>query len=220
LLTRRVRKLIDLAYGSNIRLASMTTGLPYATLRDLYTGRTLNPSIRTLQVLAARHGFSEQWFLGADQGEELPMGGWVVYLPLPGRPDDLTPARESFIPHAAWPLVGVYRALGEYLESLPPAQSRPVLGDATDETAMHMRLTRFLFGPLLVAEAQGEPPMHSDTWDNEPWLTTLQALGRLWERAIPNLLAKARAYARQQGRGPTYWMGFNADRERPGGSPK
>ncbi len=220
LLTRRVRKLIDRAYGGNIRLASMTTGLPYATLRDLYTGRTLNPSIRTLQVLAARHGFSEQWFLRTDQGDELPMGGWVVHLPPPGRPDDLTPARESFIPHAAWPLVGVYRALGEYLESLPPAQSRPVLGDATDEAAMHLRLTRFLFGPLLAAEAQGEPPMHSDTWDNEQWLTTLQALGRLWERAIPNLLAKAHAYARQQGRGPTYWMGFNADRERPGGSLK
>ena len=220
LLTRRVRKLIDLAYGGNVRLASMATGLPYATLRDLYTGRTLNPGIATLQVLAARHGFSEQWFLRTDQGEELPMGGWVVLLPPPGRPDALEPARESFIPHAAWPLVGVYRELGEYLESLPPAPSRPILGGATAELAIHLRLTRFLFGPLLVAEAQGEQRMHSGTWDNEQWLTTLKALGTLWELAIPDLLAKARAYARQQGRGPTHWMAFNPDRERPGGSPK
>jgi hypothetical protein len=198
----------------------MATGLPYATLRDLYTGRTLNPGIATLQVLAARHGFSEQWFLRTDQGEELPMGGWVVFLPPPGRPDDLKPARESFIPHAAWPLVGVYRELGEYLESLPPAPSRPILGDVTAEMAMHLRLTRFLFAPLLDAEGQGEPPMDSDTCDTEQWLTTLQALGRLWEHAIPDLLAKARAYARQQGRSPTHWMGFNPDRERPEGSPE
>ena len=72
LLTRRVRKLIDLAYGGNVRLASMTTGLPYATLRDLYTGRTLNPGIATLQLLADRHGFSEQWFLTTRQAGVLP----------------------------------------------------------------------------------------------------------------------------------------------------
>lgn len=221
LLTRRVRRLIDLAYGGNIRLASMTTGLPYATLRDLYGGRTLNPGIATLQVLADRHGFSEQWFLSAQQGEDLPMGGWVVWLPpQPGRPDEPRFERDSFIPYAAWPLVSVYRDLGEYLDSLPPSVSRPIIRDATDDRESCRRLTRFLFAPLLAAEALGEQAMHTGSWDNERWLETLQALGRLWERAIPDLLEKARAYARRQGRSATHWMGFNPDRERQGGSRK
>jgi hypothetical protein len=221
LLTRRVRRLIDLAYDGNIRAASMTTGLPYATLRDLYTGRTVNPSIRTLQVLAARHSFSEQWFLREDQGEALPMGGWVVFLPPRGRLDSLEPGRRSFIPHAAWQLAGMYRDLGEYLESLPPSPSRPVLGDATEEMAMHVRLTSFLFRPLLEAEAQGEQIIHTGTWDNERWLATLKALGRLWEQAIPDLLAKARTFASAIDPSATRrWMGYHPDREGPGGGPK
>ena len=220
LITRRVRRLIDLAYDGNIRAASMTTGMPYATLRDLYTGRTVNPSIRTLQVLAARHSFSEQWFLKEDQGEELPMGGWVVYLPPPGRPDSLEPARDSFIPHAAWQLAGIYRDVGEYLESLPPSANRPVLGEATEEMAMHLRLTRFLFRPLLEAEAHGEQIIHTGTWDNERWLATMKALGRFWEQAIPDLLAKARAFASAKDpSAPRRWMGYDPDREGPGGGP-
>ncbi|MFI5091182.1 MAG: hypothetical protein ACHP7P_14100 [Terriglobales bacterium] len=212
LLTRRVRKLIDLAYGGNVRLASMTTGLPYATLRDLYTGRTLNPGIATLQLLADRHGFSEQWFLSEPQGDGLPMGGWGVFLPRPlGQPDGPEYPRMSFIPYAAWPLNRVWRELYDYLDSLPATESRPILGAATEDVETSRRLGRFLFAPLLAAEALGEQVMHTGTWDNEKWLAELQALGRLWEQLIPDLLVKARAHAEQQGRSPTQWMGFNPD---------
>jgi hypothetical protein len=221
LLTRRVRRLIDLAYGGNIRQASLMTGLPYATLRDLYSGRTQNPGIRTLQVLADRHGFSEQWFLREDQGEPLPMGGWAVFFPPAGRLDVLEPFRDSFIPHAAWQLAGIYRDLGEYLESLPPTPNRPVLGMETEEMPMHLRLTRFLFGPLLAAEEAGQEIIHTGTWDNERWLATLIALGRFWEQAIADLLAKARKFADARDPNASHrWMGYNPDREAPGGGPK
>lgn len=226
LITRRVRKLIDLAYEGNIRLASLTTGLPYATLRDLYIGRTVNPSIATLEVLAARHGFpmAVQWFLREDQGEDLPLGGVVILLPAaPGQPQDLKHARESFIPYAAWPLVQVYELLYDYLLfALQPSKARPILGTATGGKKTSFRLTRFLFAPLLEAERQGERGVIQADWltDKERWVKSLQALGRLWEQAMPDLLAKARAYARQRGSGPRDWMGYNPDREGPGGRPK
>ena len=203
LITRRVRKLIDLVYDGNLRLASLTTGLPYATLRDLYVGRTLNPSITTLQVLAARHGFPMvvEWFLQEDQGEDLPLGGLGILLPpIPGTPDRAA-ARESFIPYAAWPLVRVYEPLYDYLDALPPSASRPILGTATDDRETCLRMTRFLFAPLLQAETLGERDAIQTDWlkDKERWVKSLQALGRLWEQAIPDLLAKARAYARAHG---------------------
>jgi len=54
----------------------------------------------------------------------------------------------------------------------------------------------------------------------EPKLKTLQALGRFWEQALPELLGKARAWAREHGKGPPDWMGYHPDREGPGGRPK
>lgn len=142
----------------------------------------------------------------------------VIYLPPPpGRPGEPRFERMVDIPYAAWPLVGIYWDLGEYLESLPPTASRPILGDATDDREMHRRLVRFLFAPLLAAEAAGQQVMPTGAWDNEKWLQTTKALGRLWEQAIPDLIAKARAWADKHGRTPIRRMGFNPDREQPEG---
>lgn len=223
LLTRRVRKLIDLAYDGNLRTAAMTTGLPYTTLRSLYTGRTINPGITTLQVLAARHGIPDAWFLREDQPEELPMGGLVALLPNGhGKPREWRYDRETFVPFAAWPLIEVYTLLGEYLESRPPTPSRPIMGETTDEFEKCRRLTEFLFAPLLTAERLGEASAIPGPWneDMEPKLKTLRALGRFWEQALPELLGKARAWARDHGKGPPDWMGYHPDREGPGGRPK
>jgi hypothetical protein len=223
LLTRRVRRLIDLAYDGNLRTASMTTGLPYTTLRSLYTGRTRNPGITTLQVLAARHGIPEAYFLREDQPEPLPMGGLVARLPNEhGKPRDWRYDRETSVPYAAWPLIAVYTLLGDYLDALPPSPSRPILTDATDGDEVCRRLSEFLFAPLLAAEKLGEPTALPGEWTEnlEPKLKTLQALGKFWEQALPELLGKARAWAREQGQGPPDWMGYHPDREGPGGRPK
>ena len=223
LLTRRVRRLIDLAYDGNLRTASMTTGLPYTTLRSLYTGRTVNPGIATLRVLAARHGIPDAWFLREDQPERLPMGGLVARLPnARGKPRDRHYDRETRVPYAAWPLIEVYTLLGEYLDDLPPSPSRPILGDAADGDEVCRRLTEFLFAPLLAAETLGEPTALPGEWieDLEPKLKTLQALGRFWEQTLPVLLGKARAWAREHGKGLPDWMGYHPDREGPGGRPK
>jgi hypothetical protein len=223
LLTRRVRRLIDLAYDGNLRTASLTTGLPYTTLRSLYTGRTLNPGIRTLQILADRHGFSESWFLRDWEHEELPMGGLVGRLSNEqGKPRERRYDRETRVPYAAWPLIEVYTLLGEYLDDLPPSPSRPILGDANDGREVCRRLTAFLFAPLLAAEKLGEPTkLPGEFIENlEPKLKALQALGRLWEQALPELLGKARAWAQEHGKGPPDWMGYHPDREGAGGRPK
>lgn len=215
-MTRRVRRLIDLAYSGNVRIASLTTGLPYATLRDLYTGRTTNPGIETLQILAARHGFQETWFLQEDQGEELLLGGFGVWLPAPLKtPDRPRPYWSGFIPYAAWPLVSVYRDLQAYLRTLPASPDRPIIGQATDEDQQLERLSAFLFAPVLAAEAAGEEVMHTGSWDNEKWLKTCRDLGVLWEQLLPDLLKKAHAYAAKLGPAQVRWMGYNPDREPP-----
>jgi len=42
-ITKRIRRLIDLVHGGNLAAAGRATGLPYPTVRDLYSGRTANP---------------------------------------------------------------------------------------------------------------------------------------------------------------------------------
>jgi hypothetical protein len=202
-LTRKVRRLIDLAYDGNIRLASQVTKLPYATLRDLYTGTTLNPGLATIKALAIRHGFPEVWFLKDDYDDEIPVGGWQV--PLPPAPSQLSGPREErriLVPYASWPLIEVYGLLSRHLDNLPESESRPIIGTAKG-SEITRRIARFVFGPLLEAEKLGEqvifqpdPPEHLAQWLQTPethsWLKTLQALGWFWERAIPKLLAQAR----------------------------
>src|SRR5687768_13107494 len=51
LVTRRIRRLFDIAHDGNLREAAGATGIPYTTVRDLYHGRSTQPSIGTLQAL-------------------------------------------------------------------------------------------------------------------------------------------------------------------------
>lgn len=202
-LTRKIRRLIDLAYDGNIRLASQVTKLPYATLRDLYTGTTVNPGFATIKAIAIRHGFPDVWFLKDDYSDEIPIGGWHVPLPpAPTQPGGSGEERQVIVPFASWPLIEVYGLLSRHLDNLPESESRPIIGDLKG-SAITRRIACFVFGPLLEAEKLGEQviiqpevPERQAEWLKTPearsWLKTLQALGWFWERAIPKLLAQAR----------------------------
>lgn len=212
LVTRRVRRLIDLAHDGNIRQASEETGLPYATLRDLYSGRRANPGLNTLEALARHYAVPMGWFSDERQEEPVPISGYLSYLDarpeqLPARiRDDLPPRayyREITFPFAAWEFIKVVKALDEYLDALPPSPERPIIGDATGDVAMK-RLATFLLQPLLAAEALGErlaivPTImyKGDEWpeaeDEENWVRKLRVLGRLWEIAIPGMLRESRS---------------------------
>lgn len=226
LLTRRVRRLIDLAHDGNIQEASDATGLPYATLRDLYSGRTTNPRVNTLKRLANSYGFSEPWFLQEDLGEVVPFAARTCYLPADAfwaGPEDnkvlelAGHVREVQIPFVAWPLAEVYAVLRDYLQSYLPSMNRPIVGDELNESFVDfdLRLSKFLLGPLVAAAGEAHehraleviplgPPRTAE--EQERMLKPLRALGRFWELAIPDLLGRAREYAHQPGRSPASRM--------------
>jgi transcriptional regulator with XRE-family HTH domain len=226
LLTRRVRRLIDLAHDGNLQEASEATGLPYATLRDLYSGRTTNPRVNTLIRLAQSYGFSEPWFLQEDLGEVVPFAARTCYLPADAfwaGPEDNNVlelaghVREVQIPFVAWPLAEVYTVLRDYLQSYLPSENRPIVGDESNESFIDfdLRLSKFLLGPLVAAAQEAHergaleviplgPPRTPE--EQERMLKPLRALGRFWELAIPDLLARAREYGRQPGTSPASRM--------------
>ena len=193
LVTRRVRRLIDLAHDGNIRQASEETGLPYATLRDLYSGRRASPRLETVRALAAHYWVHMEWFTDERQPDAVPISGFVGRLDPPAGAHGAD--RDVVIPFAAWEFMKVARALDAYLESLPPSPDRPIVGAVTEDEALK-RLTAFLLQPLLAAEALGEPDAILREWagreEEEIWVGKLRALGRLWEVAMPALLSTAR----------------------------
>lgn len=202
LVTRRVRGLIDLAHDGNIRQASEETGIAYATLRDLYSGRRANPGLKTVKALAAHYQVHMQWFTDERQAEPVPISGYIGYLdPPPGMRGRRPHLREVVIPFAAWEFLRVVQALDRYVESLPSSPKRLIVGETTGREGLKL-LTTFLLQPLLAAEAMGEPGAIVPDDDvvtrqqEENWVRKLRVLGRMWEVAIPGLLAKARQAVR------------------------
>jgi len=205
--TRRIRRLIDLAHDGNIQQATAEIGMPYATLRDLYSGRRTNPSLRTLVKLADHYHIPHGWLTDEKQPEEVPMSGYIGYVEPRKEQRKETPQgrfyRKVTFPFAAWEFLRVWEALADYLDKLPPSAQRPILGTETDDTETNRLLACFLLQPLLAAEAAGEPgaivpviayvpdKMPSRA-DEEEWVRKLRMLGRMWEKTIPALLKQAR----------------------------
>jgi len=203
LLTRRVRRLIDLAHEGNLNEASRVTGISYPTLRDLYVGRTVNPSVRTLEALRKPYDIYLQWFTDPAQPEQVLLSGLVGLLPphpqIPGRRPY---RREVTIPFAAWPMYNLLETLNQWLDQQPADPRRPIVGDAKDRDFIE-RLTSFLLGPLLAVEREFGTlntiqslvplvPQDDPTPEQEEqWVRTLRALGEMWQHAMPDVLERA-----------------------------
>ena len=194
LLTRRIRRLIDEAHLGNLREAAAHTGLPYATLRDLYFGRTTSPGLRTLLGIAEAYGTPLEWFIhdDADAAPRLLIEGQLPPDPEYGRGRE---GRRVDIPLAAWPLARCFLALEQELASMPPRNDRPVIGSAVDPDEVRRRLTAFLLGPILEAQREGmvrilgaDPPYrgtrNSTEAEEQDWVELLRALGRFWELVL------------------------------------
>lgn len=186
--------MIDEAHLGNVRDAAEHTGLPYATLRELYLGSTTSPGVRTLRVIADAYGTSLEWFTREETSAAplLRIEGQLPPDPEYGRGRQ---GRRIRIPLAAWPLARCFLRLERELGAEPPTRDRPILGTAVDVDEVRQRLTAFLLEPLLAAQSQGqlrilgaEPPFPGTSRvsdeEEERWLETLRALGRFWERIL------------------------------------
>ncbi|MGE0440917.1 MAG: helix-turn-helix domain-containing protein [Gemmatimonadales bacterium] len=183
--TARVRRLIDDVHDGSLLEASAHAGVPYATLREMHSGRRRRPDFETLGRLARTYGLPLEWFFegsAADDGT-VPQAGWAGLVPEPGP----GPAgRRVTIPYSAWPLIRVLVQLEQRLRDRPVCADRPIIGAATDPREIRRRILAFLFQPLEAArsaagEATGLAPAGASD-------AALRELGRFWERALASLL--------------------------------
>ena len=181
---------MHLAHEGNLGEASRATGLSYPTLRDLYVGRTVNPSYRTLEALADTYGVALAWFRDPEEPEEGPVEGRIGYLPPDPHVGSARPQlREVVIPFAAWPMYRVFTVLERRLSLGTPRPDRPIVGEATGD-ALTFRLATFLFQPLLAAEKTGLKHLilEGAGGGNPAWVQRLRVLGTMWELALNDLL--------------------------------
>jgi len=198
-ITRRIRRLIDLVHGGNLAAAGRATGLPYPTIRDLYTGRTSNPELSTLDQLRAPYGISLNWFTDRAADDEVPLGGRTVLLP----PDPRAPQgaaralRQVLVPFAARELLAVFGAVEEWLKARLAEPDRPIVGETSGD-AFTFRLTTFLLQPLLAAEKAGQdvipavPPTAAPAQAvDAAWVARLEALGGAWRALLPGVMGRS-----------------------------
>ncbi len=199
LVTRRVRRLVDLAHDGNVHEASKVSGVPSPTLRALYSGRITNPGLKTLERLGRAYGFYPSWFTDPNASDELPIGGlsFTVRVQIPG--GAMRPIREILIPWASWPLPDVYRRLERHLLSLPRGPDRPIIGELGDEPDQQMemaaRIAQFLLAPvdsaaqLAVAEHVGLAAGWSAA-DTDDSIRVLRSIGLFWQQALQSIMAE------------------------------
>ncbi len=189
--TRRIRRLVDLVHGGNLAAASRATGIPYPTIRDLYTGRAANPGLSTLDQLRAPYGVSLNWFTDRAADDEVPLQGRTILLPPhPKAQQGGTRAlRQVLIPYAARSLLQVFAALEEWLRQKPAEPDRPIVGEATGD-AFTFRLTTFVLQPILAAEKVGQDLVPAGGVD-PAWVARLEALGAMWRALLPDLFRRA-----------------------------
>lgn len=196
LVTRRVRRLVDVAHDGNVHEASKVSGLAYATLRDLYSGDSTNPGIRTIQKLSEAYGVLSGWFTDAAQPDEVPLSGWVSSVPgFAGGTSRGTP-RVIVIPFAAWPLPSVYIQLGSILETMPASSARPIIGEAQNDEEISLLIGERLLAPILDAErisgkelivhAESSTPATPEKM--EKWIVRMRRLGVFWQEILEDAL--------------------------------
>ena len=196
--TKQVRLLVNEAHGGNVHEASNVTGVPAATLRALYNGRSANPGLNTLKALGEPYGLMPGWFSGEEPSRHPRMGIDITFRDKlrKGTYEDY---RYLGIPWAAWPMPGVFSRLLAHVVSLP-GPVRPLIGeldptDPTDFIDMKAAVAKFLFAPLIAEEdAFGGLLIPDSSHDNrdEAKLNRLRLLGLFWQDALTGVWSSER----------------------------
>jgi len=164
-------------------------------MNDLYTGRTVNPNLSTLEALRAPYEVDLSWLLSADAPAKAPRTGRIVFLP----PHPLAgikqrALREVHIPFVAWSMYDVFARLEAQLLAIPATAKRPIVAEASGD-ALVFRLATFLFQPFLAAEKAGEadvipgpPGGRAPTQNAERWVARLRVLGDMWKLVLPGAM--------------------------------
>jgi hypothetical protein len=189
--TARVRRLVDDVHDGNLLEASAHAQVPYATLREIHSGRAKQPGVAILEQLARAYRLPLDWFFDGSATDDgtIPLAGWVGFLPDPKSVDN--DGRRIAIPYAAWPLIRVLVQLEQRLRDRPAHPDRPIIGSATDPREIRRRITTFVFQPLLAAEslvAKASRGSQPEAGPPEPSVALLRDLGRFWERALGPLV--------------------------------
>lgn len=199
LITKRIRRLVDLAHDGNVYEASKVSGVPAATLRKLYIGSTTNPSAKTLKNLGDAYGIPADWFMATYLPERLPYTGFGFVVCDEAELNSENIRRMFMFPWTAWPLPDVYRRLRAYLLRLPPSPARPIIGglsenDPCEKRRLDTAIGLFLIAPLDAAQRlAGELPddFSEGCWNQEmsdDEVRRLRKLGQFWEEALAGIL--------------------------------
>lgn len=194
--TKQVRLLVNHAHGGNVHEAANVTGVPAATVRALFNGRSSNPGVNTLKALGEPYGLTPGWFSGEEPSRHPRMGIDITLRRkrVNGLYDD-----EGYmgIPWSTWPMPGVFsRLLAHVVNS--PGPVRPIIGtldpsNPTDAIDVKGEVAKFLFAPLLAQEsAFGGKLIPESSHDNrdEMKLNRLRLLGLFWQDALGPILGE------------------------------
>lgn len=191
----RVRELVDEAHGGNVLEASNVTGVPAATLRALYNGKSTNPGLKTLTSLAEPYGLTPGWF--AEEGTQFsPRMGLDLALGVRQPDGNFFTEHRVGIPWSSWPMPGVFRRLQDYLVGLE-GRDRPIIGKLDPSNPMtrpdfDSAIGKFLLGPLLELENAFDLsllPKHSRDTADSAKVQRLRSLGQFWQEALTGALS-------------------------------
>lgn len=189
-ITKRVRELVDEVHGGNVLEASNVTGVPAATLRALYNGKSTNPGLKTLKALAEPYGLAPGWF--AEEGTQFsPRMGLDLALGVRQPDGNFFTQHRIGMPWSSWPMPGVFRRLQDYLVR-QEGPERPVIGkvDPTDPMTrpdFDSAVGKFLLAPLLDLEGAFRVslmPIHSRDIADPVKVQRMKALGQFWQDAL------------------------------------
>ncbi len=198
LVTERVRHLIDGAHGGNVHEASKVSGVPSATLRALYSGRNVNPELRTLEALAGPYGISPGWFSDAEAVGWAPPIGINVVVRVLMENGNMHNKHWLFIPWASWPLPDVYNRLLQQVVGRGKKDRHPLIADTkldpqspTDIYEVRAKVAEFLLAPfdkarLLVPEL--EQPSRVEV--SPAMVRRMRALGIFWQDTLGEALGE------------------------------
>lgn len=194
-ITQRVRSLINEAHDGNVHEASKVTGVPSATLRALFNGKSVNPGLKTLRALGEPYGFEPGWFSDESTIATHPRLGIPIKFREQGPDGSFHLMRDIAIPWSTWPLPGVFWQLKAYIIGQPEG-SRPLIGkldpdNPTELIELEAKVAKFLLAPLLKQEkafgAHLIPTFSHEVMEPEA-INRMRLLGQFWQAALGSLL--------------------------------